>query len=172
LTEQQIEALTAAGDRVVNDAVHQDLCMCDAWPEKCLSTGNYYMGAWDVSGLTDALPAVLALWEQMRGGELVALRARVAELEAGPAGAERTVDEDPIAFTLTNRAVVPAGFCRNESPYGRRCDLTAGHEGDHAMADGAGGHFGWPASDDDVRPQVRKLRNLLAGQRAEAGERP
>ena len=83
LSEQQIEALAAAGNRVVNDATHEHLCMCDAWPEKCVSTGHYYMGAWDVSGLEDALPAVLALWEQMRGGELLHLRARVAELEAG-----------------------------------------------------------------------------------------
>ncbi|MER5750690.1 hypothetical protein [Streptomyces sp. NPDC002088] len=69
LSAQQIEALTAAGDRVVNDAMHKHLCMCDAWPEKCVSTANYYMGAWDVSGLETAIPAVLALWEQMRGGE-------------------------------------------------------------------------------------------------------
>ncbi|MGW1615731.1 hypothetical protein ACWCQZ_41045 [Streptomyces sp. NPDC002285] len=83
LTEAQIEALAAAGNRVVNDAVHEDLCMCDAWPEKCLSSGNFHMGDWDMSGLEAALPAVLALWEQLRGGELAALRARVAELEAG-----------------------------------------------------------------------------------------
>jgi hypothetical protein len=106
--------------------------------------------------------------------QLRADRDRIAELEARLAEFERPVDEDPIAFSLTNRAVVPAGFCRNESPYGRRCDLSAGHDGDHAMADGAGGHFGWPASDEDVTPQVRKLRDLLAGQRdavaAEAGD--
>lgn len=106
--------------------------------------------------------------------QLRADRDRIAELERQLAAKDRPADEDPIAFALTNRAVVPAGFCRNESPYGRRCDLTAGHDGDHAMADGAGGHFGWPASDDDVRPQVRKLKQLLAGQRdavaTEAGE--
>lgn len=102
LTEQQIDALAAAGNRIVNDAVHQDLCMCDAWPEKCLSTGAYFMGAWDVSGLETALPAVLGLWESMRGGELVALRARVAELEAVPR--ERPVDEAPIAYELTEKA--------------------------------------------------------------------
>lgn len=90
--------------------------------------------------------------------ELVALRARVAELSPGP--------------------------CRNASPYGRRCDQPSGHDGDHGMADGAGGHFGWPATDDvspeslhassgavidttrteDVRPQVADLRALLARQ--------
>lgn len=90
LTEEQIEALVAAGDRVVNDAVHKDLCACDAWPEKCVSTGHYFMGAWDVSGLDTALPAVLGLWEQMRGGELAALRAEVASLnESLTAAGER-----------------------------------------------------------------------------------
>lgn len=82
LTEAQIEALAAAGNRVVNNMRHEDLCMCDAWPKSCLSSGNFHMGDWDMSGLESALPAVLALWEQMRGGELVTLRARVAELEA------------------------------------------------------------------------------------------
>lgn len=82
LLEAQIDALAASGNRVVNDEMHQRLCMCDGWPEKCVSTGNYFMGAWDVSGLETALPAVLGLWESMRGSELVKLRARVAELEA------------------------------------------------------------------------------------------
>lgn len=82
LTEAQIEALAAAGNRVVNNEVHEHLCMCSAWPERCVSTGNYFMGAWDVDGLESALPAVLALWEQMRGGEIATLRARVVELEA------------------------------------------------------------------------------------------
>lgn len=82
LSEEQLDALAAAGNRVVNDEVHQHLCMCDAWPEKCVSTGHYLMGAWDVDGLEAALPAVLGLWEQMRGGELAALRAQVADLLA------------------------------------------------------------------------------------------
>ncbi|MFP3990689.1 hypothetical protein U9R90_25130 [Streptomyces sp. E11-3] len=90
---------------------------------------------------------------------------RLAELEARIAEYERPVDEDPIAYALIERASATAGFCRNKSPYGRRCDQLAGHDGDHGMADGAGGHFGWPASDEDVTPQVRKLRALLSGQR-------
>lgn len=83
LLEAQIDALAAAGNRVVNDEMHQHLCMCDAWPKSCVSTGNYFMGAWDVSGLEAALPAVLGLWERMRGGELETLRDRIAELESG-----------------------------------------------------------------------------------------
>ncbi|MCI3271437.1 hypothetical protein [Streptomyces cylindrosporus] len=113
------------------------------------------------ASLREACDQIAALESDLGGAT-----ARVAELEQQLSVRDRPVDEDPIAFALTNRAVVPAGFCRNESPYGRRCDLTAGHDGDHAMADGAGGHFGWPASDEDATPQVRKLRELLAGQRA------
>lgn len=97
LSEQQIEALVAAGDRVVNDAVHQDLCMCDAWPEKCVSTGSYYMGAWDVSGLETAIPAVLGLWESMRGGELERLRELVQQMVDGLNGHDcPPPDESPM----------------------------------------------------------------------------
>lgn len=55
---------------------------------------------------------------------------RVAELEAQLAGKDRPVDEDPIAFALTEAAMA--------------VDLMPG---------------------EDVRPQVRRLRALLAGQR-------
>lgn len=87
LTEAQVEALAAAGNRVVNDETHERLCMCDAWPKSCVSTGHYFMGAWDVDGLEAALPAVLGLWESMRGGELEKLRAQVAEFGALELGA-------------------------------------------------------------------------------------
>ncbi|WP_405676714.1 hypothetical protein OG292_19045 [Streptomyces sp. NBC_01511] len=66
LTEAQVDALASAGNRAVNDAVHQDLCACDAWPENCLSSASYFQGAWDMAGLETALPAVIALWEGMR----------------------------------------------------------------------------------------------------------
>jgi hypothetical protein len=51
------------------------------------------MGAWDVNGLEDAIPAVLGLWESMRGGELQALRARVAELEAERHSTNESLDD-------------------------------------------------------------------------------
>ncbi|WP_086768136.1 hypothetical protein [Streptomyces bobili] len=70
LHEAQIDALAASGNRAVNDAVHEDLCACDAWPEKCLSSGGFFQGYWDMGGLETAIPAVLGLWESMRGGEL------------------------------------------------------------------------------------------------------
>ncbi|MFE7076803.1 hypothetical protein ACFU96_42595 [Streptomyces sp. NPDC057620] len=93
LSEQQIEALAAAGNRVVNDSVHERLCMCDTWPERCLSSGGYFMGLWDMSGLESALPAVIALWEQMRGAELERLRSRVAELEAERHSTNEALDD-------------------------------------------------------------------------------
>ncbi|MFD5031659.1 hypothetical protein ACFWM0_14775 [Streptomyces sp. NPDC058405] len=86
LTAEQTDALAAAGNRAVNDAVHEDLCMCDAWPEKCVSSGNFFQGYWDTSALDMAMPAVIALWEVMRNdrhaAKVAELRARVAELEA------------------------------------------------------------------------------------------
>lgn len=87
--EAQIDALAASGNRAVNDANHDNLCMCDAWPEKCLSSGGYFQGYWDMGGLETAIPAVLGLWESMRGGELERLRARVAELEADNAALQQ-----------------------------------------------------------------------------------
>lgn len=81
LHEAQIDALAASGNRAVNDAVHDDLCACDAWPEKCLSSGGFFQGYWDWGYLEVAIPAVLGLWESMRGGELERLRACVVELE-------------------------------------------------------------------------------------------
>lgn len=125
------------------------------------------------------LRAERAVWEQ------------VAEVLGESLPYVRPVNEDRIAYALTERAAAIPGFCRNESPYGRRCDQPSGHDGDHAMADGAGGHFGWPASDDvspealhassgavipvpsdDVRPQVQTLRGLLARQREDVAASP
>jgi hypothetical protein len=141
LSEQQIEALAAAGNRVVNDATHEHLCMCDGWPEKCVSTGHYYMGAWDVSGLEDALPAVLALWEQMRGGELERLRVRVAELES-----ERHSTNEALSKAME----APRAGRGEADGITRRIAPTQALRADA----------------EDVTPQVAKLRGLLAGQRA------
>lgn len=95
LTEEQTQALAAAGNRAVNDQIHDDLCACDPWPERCLSRGGYFAGYWDTSKIDMALPAVIGLWESMRSpetaAELARLRARVAELEAQ--GARVRTDE-------------------------------------------------------------------------------
>lgn len=87
------------------------------------------------------------------------LRARVAELEAEPR--VRPVDEDPIAFTVVGAiATEPHAFkaqYQGESDAKRRlpnCKVCGRPAID-------------PAHDEDVRPQVRKLRALLAGQRLE-----
>lgn len=114
LTEAQIEALAAAGNRVVNDARHEDLCMCDAWPKACLSSGNFHMGDWDMSGLESALPAVLALWEQMRGGELATLRARVTELEAERHTTNEALDD--AVQELRARRDEDSAKCRCDEP--------------------------------------------------------
>ncbi|NUS83624.1 MAG: hypothetical protein HOY75_12985 [Streptomyces sp.] len=115
LSEAQVEALAAAGNRVVNDAVHEDLCWCEAWPKACLSSGNFRMGDWDMAGLETALPAVLALWEQMRGGEMDRLRARIAELEA-----ERHVTNEALDDAVGELRTSYAERARRETHPGRR----------------------------------------------------
>lgn len=114
LTAEQVEALVAAGNKVVNDRVHLDLCGCAAWPEKCASTDLYFPGAWDVDGLEDALPAVLAMWEQVRsGGEAELLRARIAELEAVPTTVFRA-SHDSIGMGLYTTAAEARKHCETE----------------------------------------------------------
>lgn len=89
LTEEEIEQLAAAGNRTVNDLVHDDLCACDAWPETCLSSGGYFQGYWDWAYLETAVPAVIGLWESMRSG---------ANEEPLPAGPEREPASYPPAL--------------------------------------------------------------------------
>ncbi len=124
LSEQQIDALAAAGNRAVNDAVHEDLCMCDVWPRECLSSGGYFQGYWDMGGLETALPAVLGLWESMRGGELKRLTARVVELQSAAEAksaqmdrADRALDASPYADRLT-RLPAPTSATREDPPEG------------------------------------------------------
>ncbi|WP_028814461.1 hypothetical protein [Streptomyces flavidovirens] len=141
LTEAQMDALVNAGDRAVNDYYHERACSCDLWPSSCHTDPAYAKGYWDSSAFGIGLPAVIGLWEVMRAagdaGELGRLRARVAELEADLTIAHRA--------TETDKAAPP--FCRHVSPHGCTCDLDAGHNGDHEMSDGAGGHFGWPVEE-------------------------
>ncbi|NEB70296.1 hypothetical protein G3I39_25045 [Streptomyces fulvissimus] len=93
LTERQLDALSAAGNRALNDHYHEDLCFCRSWPTSCVSSGGYFMGTWDTSAFDIGLPAVLGVWESLRNDRHAAkiaelradneqLRTRVAELEA------------------------------------------------------------------------------------------
>jgi hypothetical protein len=86
LTEAQIDALSDAGNRALNDHYHDDLCHCSDWPESCASSGNYFAGSWDTAAFDIGMTAVIGLWESMRvpaeADELARLRAQVAELEA------------------------------------------------------------------------------------------
>lgn len=78
---------------------------------------------------------------------------RFAELEAAAGdGSTRTVDEDPIAYALTPVA-----------------ELVVGLDGatPEALHASSGAVIETPAA-DDVRPQVQKLRALIAGQREDA----
>ncbi|MGX1909045.1 hypothetical protein ACWIID_09300 [Streptomyces phaeochromogenes] len=109
------------------------------------------------SALSNAADQVASLESDLGGAS-----ARVAELEAKLA-------EDPIRYALSvpsgtphkpydelsprQRTVVAPGTCEWAALTGRPCP-------DH------------PRPQADVTPQVRKLKQLLAGQRAQAGERP
>jgi len=100
LTEEQIEALVDAGDRVVNDATHEDMCACDGWPTEC----RYFRdGQWDMGGLAVAIPAIVGLWEVMRAaavpvGELPeALHASSgAVIETRPVAAREELNDSPL----------------------------------------------------------------------------
>jgi hypothetical protein len=177
LNEAQIDALTASGNRAVNDLVHEDLCDCDAWPEKCLSSGGFFQGYWDWGYLETAVPAVLGLWESMRGGELERLRARVAELEAG--------QENPLAFAekldgkSLDNFLIALGTATEHEPLdgaiaqihelirsyreGKPAEEDCDHPNGHGPYGCAGcGAFAPPDDEDDVTPQVAKLRAVLA----------
>ncbi|GGU12914.1 hypothetical protein GCM10010289_38170 [Streptomyces violascens] len=105
LSQEQIDALADAGNEALNDHYHEDLCFCLAWPESCLSSGNYFAGYWDTAAFSIGMPAVIGAWEAMRArdeaDELARLRTRVGELEAALAdltepdvdGAGRTYSE-------------------------------------------------------------------------------
>lgn len=86
LTVPQSEALIDAGNRALNDYYHERQCHCDSWPVSCVSSDQYFMGAWDTDAFAIGLPAVLGVWEVLRNdrhaAKVAELRARVAELES------------------------------------------------------------------------------------------
>ncbi|MGW1122830.1 hypothetical protein ACWD5B_37925 [Streptomyces tanashiensis] len=79
LTEEQLDALIDVGNRALNNHYHADLCHCREWPASCVSSGSYFMGAWDTGAFGIGLGAVLSLWESMR---LDATAAEPARLRA------------------------------------------------------------------------------------------
>ncbi|MFI9194213.1 hypothetical protein ACIG0A_33545 [Streptomyces californicus] len=114
LTEQQLDALSAAGNRALNDHYHEDLCHCGAWPTSCVSSSHYFMGTWDTSAFDVGLPAVLGLWETLRNdrhaakiaelrADNKALRARVAELEAAPDDEAAEMSEAEVELEVMRR---------------------------------------------------------------------
>ncbi|MEV5659836.1 hypothetical protein [Streptomyces flaveolus] len=107
----------------------------------------------------------LALASAQRGRH--ELRDRVAELERWLTERERPADEDPIAYALTDQAAPAVGGCPR--------NVIDGDVGNHlfkygAFVDGPMRcmHCGAAKPEEDVAPQVQKLRALLAGQREQA----
>ncbi|WP_097866526.1 hypothetical protein [Streptomyces sp. rh34] len=127
LTEQQLDALSAAGNRALNDHYHEDLCFCREWPASCESSGAYFMGTWDTSAFDIGLPAVLGVWELLRNDRHAAkvaelradnerLRARVAELEAATYVAPspsctRCYGADAVRFVANGGVTAPCRAC-------------------------------------------------------------
>ncbi|MCM1974594.1 hypothetical protein [Streptomyces sp. G1] len=123
--------------------------------------------------------------------QLRADRDRIAELEARLAEFERPVDEDPIAYELTEQAEVFVPRTERERWVDIANALNAAHAAgmpvgidlDGTLTDGRMWSVVWdraaerwtvagyddgqpgPEPEPDVTPQVRKLRALLAGQR-------
>lgn len=94
------------------------------------------------AGIALALDSAQLLMTPETAAELKRLRERVVELEEQLVAQERPVDEDPITFSLTAEA-----SCGRALTTGNACP-------EHSRAE------------QDVTPQVQKLRELLAGQRA------
>lgn len=187
LTEEQLDALAAAGNRALNDHYHDDLCLCREWPESCATRG-YFPGMWDTGAFDIGLGAVLGLWESMRAdtaaAELARLRARVAELET-----ERHTTNEVLsdaAETLRADRDRIAELCRQveaerpEAAQTHRCGipltrrLECGHC-PHEVCEDCDRcphtcRCGTPA--EDVSPQVQKLRDILAGQREDTYRSP
>ena len=63
-TDAQAEALAEVANKALGAYHHLDQCGCDQWPAGCAS--GYTPSTWDTSAWYPALPAVLAVWEQMR----------------------------------------------------------------------------------------------------------
>ncbi|MFD3741629.1 hypothetical protein [Streptomyces sp. NPDC058629] len=127
LTEQQLEALIDAGNRALNDHYHRDQCHCDDWPTSCVSSGHYFMGAWDTDAFAIGAPAVLGVWESLRNDRHAAkvaelrtdneqMRARVAELEAATYVAPspsctRCYGADAVRFVANGGVTAPCRAC-------------------------------------------------------------
>ncbi|MFC8491833.1 hypothetical protein ACFUJU_13720 [Streptomyces sp. NPDC057235] len=104
LSEDQLGALIDAGNGALSDYYHERQCACSEYPAGCVTNLAYRreFGYWDTDAFALGMGAVLGVWESIRENsaavELVALKARIAELEAerGKAAADR--DEQIIAW--------------------------------------------------------------------------
>ncbi|WP_406224998.1 hypothetical protein [Streptomyces anulatus] len=93
LTEQQLDALIDEGNRALNDHYHEAQCHCDDWPASCVSSGHYFMGAWDTDAFAIGVPAVLGVWETLRHDRVADLEAEVDRLRKALSDAADQVAE-------------------------------------------------------------------------------
>lgn len=112
------------------------------------------------AGLAIALDAAGLLNSPEHAAEVDRMRTRLAEYE-------RPADEDPIAFALTDKAEV--GHPSYDELTDRQKTVAAPGTCGRALSTGKPCPDHPRPSREDVRPQVRKLRALLAGQRPRPG---
>jgi hypothetical protein len=155
LTEDQIDALVDAGDRVVNDANHQDLCACDGWPTECR---HYVDGQWDTGALAFAIPAIVGLWEVMRA-------AAAAEATATVRGACPTCGSAPEQWCTA------CASCPDGCDGGHKSSEPCPERMPEALIASSGAVIETTRT-DDARPQLAELRALLAGQREDVAASP
>ncbi|MFH9368110.1 hypothetical protein ACH4K8_20810 [Streptomyces anulatus] len=177
LTEQQLDALSAAGNRALNDHYHEDLCYCRSWPTSCASSG-YFMGMWDTAAFDIGLPAVIGLWESLRNdrhaAKVAELRAERAQLQDDITGAclARHEEEQENARLRARVAELEAqaekvtAFCAQRAEYVTsilNCHPDNAHDyfrwQGHAAArrqlsQALGLPVGWPAEDKQSIPSA------------------
>lgn len=65
LNEEKLEQLIDAGNKALNDYYHEEVCACDAWPERCLSSGRYFFGTWDTNAFAIGAKAIIEKFKEL-----------------------------------------------------------------------------------------------------------
>ncbi|MFJ7067541.1 hypothetical protein [Streptomyces sp. NPDC101115] len=120
LTEEQLGALIAAGNRALSDYYHERQCACSEYPESCATNRSYRReaGYWDTDAFALGMGAVLGVWESIRtdaaAAELARLRAHVIELES--LADEDRFEPHPITGSAPVRPDPPRGASEIKHP--------------------------------------------------------
>lgn len=101
-----------AVNKRINDENHDDLCMCDAWPEACVS--GYKPGLWDLGVSLDIAVGVLEPLIRERRAEEMAEQTRLREMAYRDGKLTMELDAaHEIVFTLVEAARTILGGAEN-----------------------------------------------------------